>query len=141
MRCLLDENVARRLTAVLTELGHPASHVIDLGLAASMDEYLLELAAEFDVFITFDQFLQPTVWHTARTAMLSGVRIVRLRETATERLGAEAQIRRLRRCWPLIEQRMGPDSDVRLAVISQGGELLRFRNVSPIRAMGGPEAQ
>ena len=138
MRCLLDENVTRRLTAVLTELGHPASHVIDLGLAASMDEYLLELAAEFDVFITFDQFLQPTVWHTARTAMLSGARIVRLRETATERLGAEVQIRIVRRCWPLIEQRMGPEGDARLAIVARDGLRVRFRSADQIRAMSGP---
>lgn len=139
MRCLLDENVARRLAAVLTELGHPASHVIDLGLAASVDEYLLDLAADFDVFITFDQFLQPEVWHTARAAMLKGVRIVRLRETATERLGAEAQIRIVRRCWPLIEQRMGPEGDARLAIIARDGRRVRFRTAEQIRAMSGPE--
>lgn len=70
VRCLLDENMARSLAPALTERGHPTFHVIDLGLASSPDENLLELAADFDLFITFDRLLQPPEWHAAREAML-----------------------------------------------------------------------
>lgn len=138
MRCLLDENMARSLAPALTERGHPAFHVIDLGLASSPDENLLELAADFDLFITFDRLLQPPEWHAAREAMLKGVRIVRLRETASQRANASAQLRMLWRCWPLIEQRMGTEGDARLAIIAQDGRRVRFRTTEQIRAMSGP---
>lgn len=141
MRCLLDENMARSLARALTERGHPTFHVIDLGLASSSDEDLLELAADFDLFITFDRLLQPREWHAARDAMLKGVRIVRLRETASRRANAAAQLRMLWRCWPLIEQRMGPDGDARLAIIARDGLRVRFRNADQIRAMRRPEPQ
>ena len=126
---------------MLTEMGHPTLHVSDLGLLSSGDGLVLAAAGNFDALITLDLFQQPGVWRLARRAMLSGVRIIRLRFSASEDDDLPAQLQALQQAWPEIVERMGPDSDVRLAVISQGGELLRFRNVSEIRAMRRPEPQ
>ena len=135
MRCLLDENMSPAVGAMLTDMGHPTLHVSDLGLLSSNDGLVLAAAGDFDALITLDLFQQPSVWQLARRAMLSGVRIIRLRFSAGEKDDLAAQLRALRRAWPEVVERMGSDSDVRLAVISQSGELLRFRNVSQIRAM------
>ena len=126
---------------MLTDMGHPTLHVSDLGLLSSNDGLVLAAAGDFDALITLDLFQQPSVWQLARRAMLGGVRIIRLRFSAGEQDDLAAQLRALRRARPEIVERMGPDSDVRLAVISQGGKLLRFRNVSQIRAIRRPEAQ
>ena len=126
---------------MLAEMGHPTLHVSDLGLLSSGDGLVLAAAGNFDALITLDLFQQPGVWRLARRAMLSGVRIIRLRFSASEEDDLPAQLQALQRAWPEIVERMGPHSDVRLAVISQGGELLRFRNVSEIRAMRRPEPQ
>ena len=126
---------------MLAEMGHPTLHVSDLGLLSSGDGLVLAAAGNFDALITLDLFQQPGAWRLARRAMLSGVRIIRLRFSASEEDDLPAQLQALQRAWPEIVERMGPHSDVRLAVISQGGELLRFRNVSEIRAMRRPEPQ
>ena len=141
MNCLLDENVAHAVAAALSEMGHPAVHVEELGLAGSGDHQVLELARRFDVLITFDRFLEPPIWHATRRAMLDGLRIVRLKVTASERPDTDLQLRALRRCWPQIEARMGPDGDARLAIIAQGGRRIRFRTADQIRAMTGPPPQ
>ena len=138
MRCLLDENMSPAVGAMLTEMGHPTLHVSDLDLRSSGDDLVLAAAGNFDALITLDLFQQPSVWRLARRAMLSGVRIIRLRFSASEEDDLPAQLQALRRAWPEVVERMGPNSDVRLAVISRGGELLRFRSAEQIRAMSGP---
>lgn len=124
---------------MLTEMGHPALHVSDLDLLSSGDDLVLAAAGNFDVLITLDLFQQPSIWRLARRAMLSGVRIVRLRFSASEADDLEAQLQALRRAWPGVVERMESDREVRLTVISRGGELLRFRSAEQIRAMSGPE--
>ena len=139
MNCLLDENVAHAVAAALSEMGHPTVHIEQLGLASSDDERVLELARRFDVLITFDRFLEPPIWHATRQAMLDGLRIVRLKVTASERPDGDLQMRALRRAWPEVLRRMGPNSDARLAIIAQQGRRIRFRSAEQIRAMSGPE--
>ena len=138
MRCLLDENMSPAVGAMLTEMGHPTLHVSDLDLRSSGDDLVLAAAGNFDALITLDLFQQPSVWRLARRAMLSGVRIIRLRFSASEDDDLPAQLQALRRAWSEVVERMEPNSDVRLAVISRGGELLRFRTTEEIRAMSGP---
>lgn len=138
MRCLLDENMSPAVGAMLTEMGHPTLHVSDLDLRSSGDDLVLAAAGNFDALITLDLFRQPSVWRLARRAMLSGVRIIRLRFSASEDDDLPAQLQALRRAWSEVVERMEPNSDVRLAVISRGGELLRFRTTEEIRAMSGP---
>lgn len=123
---------------MLTEMGHPTLHVSDLDLRSSGDDLVLAAAGNFDALITLDLFQQPSVWRLARRAMLSGVRIIRLRFSASEEDDLSAQLQALRRAWPEVVERMEPNSEVRLAVISRGGELLRFRTTEQIRAMSGP---
>ncbi len=138
MNCLLDENIAHTVVTALTELGHPTVHIANLGLAGSLDDQVLEIAGRFDALITFDRFLEPSVWLAAQQAMLNDVRVIRLKVTASERANADLQIRALLRCWSQIEARMGPDGDARLAIIAQEGQRIRFRNAAQIRAMSGP---
>ena len=127
------------VAAALTEMGHPTLHVGDLEMLSSGDGLVLAAAGGFDALITLDLFQQPNIWLVAQQAMLSDVRIIRLRFSASEEDDVPAQLRALRRCWPKIVARMGPEGDARLAVISQEGRRVRFRNPAQIRAMRGPE--
>ena len=124
---------------MLTNMGHPTLHVSDLGLLSSGDGLVLAAARDFDALITLDLFQQPSVWQLARRAMLSGVRIIRLRFSAGEKDDLAAQLRALRRAWPEIVERMGPEGDARLAIIARDGLRVRFRNADQIRAMRRPE--
>lgn len=46
MRFLIDNNLSIKLPASLSELGHDVVHVRDLGLGASADSHVLDLASE-----------------------------------------------------------------------------------------------
>ena len=138
MRCLLDENMSPAVGAMLTEMGHPTLHVSDLDLRSSGDDLVLAAAGNFDALITLDLFQQPSVWRLARRAMLSGVRIIRLRFSASEDDDRPAQLQALRRAWPEVVERMGPEGDARLAIIARDGRRVRFRTTEQIRAMSGP---
>ncbi|MGH9247688.1 MAG: DUF5615 family PIN-like protein [Acidimicrobiales bacterium] len=48
MRLLLDQNLSRRVAALLREAGHDAAHVAERGLATAHDDAVFALAAAED---------------------------------------------------------------------------------------------
>lgn len=55
MKLLVDQNIARRVAALLRDAGHDAVHVAERGLSAAADDVILELArAEGRVLISED---------------------------------------------------------------------------------------
>ncbi len=55
MRLLVDQNIARRVAALLCDAGHDAVHVADRGLSTAEDQTILEVArAEERVIVSED---------------------------------------------------------------------------------------
>lgn len=80
MRILLDENIDPGLIGVLVGLRHEVVHVADTVYRGQTDQQLIELAEQFDVFITLDLHRQEPEWLAVHQAMVEGrIRVLRLR--------------------------------------------------------------
>lgn len=134
MRLLLDENTDARLASVLTTLGHPSSHVYDLGLAGASDADLAALASQYDAFLTIDLHRQELEWLTINEAMLfSGIRVIRLRFAPKERTDLLGQVRALVLKWSEWELLLTKGTP--LVTISRAGSLVRGASLDQIRAV------
>ena len=65
---------------ILTALGHRVTHVRRSPHIGKSDEELVEVAKDFDVFITIDLFRGESEWTAVHRAMMEGdIKVVRLR--------------------------------------------------------------
>ena len=136
---LVDENVDIRVAAILRTLDRSAVHVTE-NLGASANDFLiLETAArEFDILLTRDLFRQQEEWEAARQAMLSSLRIVRIRFRSRITHDPVAQARAL--LWRLreVESTLAERPQVRLVTLSGDEFVPRYSTVSDLQAMRGP---
>lgn len=139
MRCLLDEGTSPDLAVILTVLGHPSQHARDVGLAGRSDEALLEAARDFDLFITLDLHRQFSEWWASRRAMLSTVRVIRIRFSSSQHDDGLEQARALLWRWREIGERLASDQEVRLVTLSGQTYQVRFSTVDDLSAMPGPQ--
>ena len=124
MRFLLDEDMDPQLAQVLRALRHEADHVRDLGEAGATDERVAEMAAGYDVLVTMDLYRQHAEWVKVYEALLSSIRILRLRFPGNAPAGLMAQVRALVWKWSEWEHAL-ERLDTRLITISAVGARVR----------------
>lgn len=80
MRFLLDECIDPNMVKILEGLGHDATHVSLTEHRSQGDPYLVEVAKDYDVFVTLDLFRQEREMMAAYRALIDGhVKILRIR--------------------------------------------------------------
>jgi predicted nuclease of predicted toxin-antitoxin system len=133
VRILLDEAMAPGLAEVLTALGHPSDHVRDLGMAGASDEEVVERAHDYDVLLTLDLHRGEREWFAVHSAMLAGVKVIRLRFRRSEDSTLISQAQAVLRKWSEIEHLVMRRDDIGLIVLTRGGSSVRTRSVEAIQ--------
>lgn len=131
---MLDEDMAPRLAAVLTALGHPSEHVREVGMTGAPDEDVVKRARDYDALITLDLHRQEREWFAVNEAMFAETKVIRVRFKPKEDESLMGQTRALVAKWSEVEHAVMEESAVRLITITAAGTKVRSNTVEQLEA-------
>ena len=125
MRLLFDENMSPDAAVILTVLGHPSEHVVDVAGPGTPDEVLAERMITYDALVTLDLHRQQRERRAMNEAIVSGGNLIRIRFKRGEANDVMAEVRALIWRWSQIQRLVRNEPAVGLLTITQQGARIR----------------